>query len=419
MVWIAAGTYKPTVTTTYSTPTQRAASFSMQNNVWIYGGFNGTETFLSQRPAINAAQPSSTTLSGQIGDATVDDNSYHVVYNRDVDSTALLDGVVVSGGNTSPSNVDQSYGGGVFNDGSGAGHFANPRFQFCWFTNNQAGLGGGMGNHGSAGQASPRLTGCVFRTNTASRFGGGFYTDAVQGGVAWVVLHSCVFFANQALGGPAIASVAGDGICQVQLLNTTIVNNTLLPTTQGSQAAPAPDRARTQLLNCIVRGNSSQAFTIPGSSVPPIITYSDLDYADAGPGNLQTDPQFVSASAGDLRLLAGSALIDGGDPASTTALVGSLDAWGQPRITGGRIDIGAFEYGGDLCGGGAVYTVKAGLWSDPTVWSCGVVPGVGSVATLNHPVSLPASYQAQVLQLRYGVGGSLSWGAGSQLRIGF
>ena len=413
MVWIAAGTYKPTVTTTYSTPTQRAVSFSMQNNVWIYGGFNGTETFLSQRPAINAAQPSSTTLSGQIGDATVDDNSYHVVYNRDVDSTALLDGVVVSGGNTSPSNVDQSYGGGVFNDGSGAGHFANPRFQFCWFTNNQAGLGGGMGNHGSAGQASPRLTGCVFRTNTASRFGGGFYTDAVQGGVASVVLRSCVFFANQALGGPAIASVAGDGICQVQLLNTTIVNNTLLPTTQGSQAAPAPDRARTQLLNCIVRGNSSQAFTIPGSSVPPIITYSDLDYADAGPGNLQTDPQFVSASAGDLRLLAGSALIDGGDPASTTALVGSLDAWGQPRITGGRIDIGAFE-GGVIVD---IYTLKDGLWSDPTVWSVGRVPQAGERLRVLHSVTIPGAYVAQGGQIVYGTNGRLLFSLGGQIRL--
>jgi len=42
-IWVAAGTYKPT------TGTDRTASFTLKNNVGIYGGFAGTETARNQR----------------------------------------------------------------------------------------------------------------------------------------------------------------------------------------------------------------------------------------------------------------------------------------------------------------------------------------------------------------------------------
>ena len=42
-IWVSAGTYKPT------TGTDRTASFTLKNNVGIYGGFAGTETARDQR----------------------------------------------------------------------------------------------------------------------------------------------------------------------------------------------------------------------------------------------------------------------------------------------------------------------------------------------------------------------------------
>ncbi|MBW7866717.1 MAG: hypothetical protein H3C31_00160, partial [Brumimicrobium sp.] len=50
-VWVAAGTYQPTNSGEY---------FSMKEGVKIYGGFDGTETLLSERDWINNV----TTLKG-------------------------------------------------------------------------------------------------------------------------------------------------------------------------------------------------------------------------------------------------------------------------------------------------------------------------------------------------------------------
>ena len=63
---------------------------------------------------------------------------------------------------------------------------------------------------------------------------------------------------------------------------------------------------------------------------------------DAHPTTL--DPQFVDAASGDFRLGAGSPAIDAGDPTTTTAEAGLLDLAGNPRIAGGRVDLGALEY---------------------------------------------------------------------------
>ncbi|GAB3713717.1 hypothetical protein GCM10027592_53160 [Spirosoma flavus] len=69
-------------------------------------------------------------------------------------------------------------------------------------------------------------------------------------------------------------------------------------------------------------------------------------------------------------------------------------------------------------GCGSMFTLKAGDWNDPAVWSCGRIPVLTDVVTLNHGVSLPATYQAQALRVIYSPTGRLLFGASSRLRLG-
>ena len=70
-IWVAEGTYKPT------NSSFRTISFSLNNGIKWFGGFQGNETELSQRDF----ELYPTTLSGDIGiQGDSIDNSYHVIY---------------------------------------------------------------------------------------------------------------------------------------------------------------------------------------------------------------------------------------------------------------------------------------------------------------------------------------------------
>ncbi|WP_185155656.1 Ig-like domain-containing protein [Rudanella paleaurantiibacter] len=66
-------------------------------------------------------------------------------------------------------------------------------------------------------------------------------------------------------------------------------------------------------------------------------------------------------------------------------------------------------------GQGPLTSVKTGSWNDPMVWSCNRVPTVTDIVILRHPVSLPASYQAQVQRIVYEIGGSTILATGAKV----
>jgi hypothetical protein len=80
----------------------------------VYGGFNGTESMLTERDPVTNV----TILSGDIGVTDdISDNSYHVVTGGGTDSSAVLDGFTVTAGNADLlviGGTDQ-YGGGIYN----------------------------------------------------------------------------------------------------------------------------------------------------------------------------------------------------------------------------------------------------------------------------------------------------------------
>ncbi|MBD2705693.1 hypothetical protein IC229_34110 [Spirosoma sp. BT702] len=64
---------------------------------------------------------------------------------------------------------------------------------------------------------------------------------------------------------------------------------------------------------------------------------------------------------------------------------------------------------------GPLVSLKAGSWSDPTVWYCNRVPLSTDVVRLNHAVSLPANYQVQALRVIYSATGRLNFDPNSKL----
>jgi len=108
-IWIRGGTYKPT------TGSDRSASFVIGTDVTLYGGFAGDEDFLIERDIL--ANP--TILSGDLnGDDTSafgnrGDNSYHVVRVANVGNFAILDGLIIRGGNADGTSPSNQAGGGV------------------------------------------------------------------------------------------------------------------------------------------------------------------------------------------------------------------------------------------------------------------------------------------------------------------
>jgi hypothetical protein len=120
------------------------------------------------------------------------------------------------------------------------------------------------------------------------------------------------------------------------------------PGTPGSIGIVSNDTASVSFRNSIAVGYGHTFDTDSTSSIST--DYSDYTGTRQGAGavteahQLNVDPGFVNASAGDYRLAAGSPLIDAGDPAGPTVGESLTDLAGDPRVVGGRLDIGAYEF---------------------------------------------------------------------------
>lgn len=365
-VWVACGTYKPT------NGIDRNVSFSMKTGVAIYGSFIGNEKEVNDRSF--ECGPCSI-LSGEIGSPGNDDNSYTVVSNGQIDSTAILDGFVIRDGNDdrSPTSDGNGLGGGLYNHGYGWQGFSNPSVSNCVFTANSASWGGGAFNNAyNSGNTRPSYYNCVFYQNHAYREAGGMDTYAV-GGTGSPLLKNVLFYGNTSDSnvGAMYAWGGNGGSCSPILINCVFVNNAATNGYGGSFIADSQNESGggtsgscvVTLENCIVRGNTATGegpqFYIRGTNSEVIASYSNIDTAGqrgiqsittVGDGNIFADPQFVNQQdpMGEdncwltvddgLQLQGSSPLINSG--ASSNSL--TYDIRNQPRT--GQIDIGIYEY---------------------------------------------------------------------------
>lgn len=239
-------------------------------------------------------------------------------------------------------------GGGVGSAGIAA------TLNTCILAGNTATLGGGVAHYST-------LNNCLLTGNTATGNGGGAYGSTLNncmiisnwvpsygygGGTYQATLNNCTLIGNCAgqLGGGSyygtlnnclltgnyVTSGTGGGSYYGTLNNCTVT---------GNSAAVGGGTYFSTLNNCIVYFNTAPQF--PNYYRSNLVSYCcTIPYA--GPNaNITNDPAFVDFIHGNFRLQSNSPCINSGNNgyAGTTS-----DLDGNPRIVGGAVDIGAYEF---------------------------------------------------------------------------
>jgi virulence-associated protein VapD len=277
-IWIAGGVYVPTSTS------DRTISFNLPANVEIYGGFSGIELLREARDW----QINSTILSGKIGSANADDNSYHVLEINNANAV-ILDGLRIKDGfangsspdshgaafrieatdvhlrNCQVSNHYASYCGGVFVD-TGSQLYATD----CLFSDNTAEATGAI--LGSAG-SYVEISNSEIRDNVVDGSGGGisvfgtysFYNSEFNNNVGGTTggclaltigssgtIDNCTFSQNSAATGVGTISMSG--------LSTNI-SNCVFNGNSGGSTVGAIDLINGigHVEGCLFHDNSSNA----------------------------------------------------------------------------------------------------------------------------------------------------------------
>ena len=343
-IWVAAGTYKPT------DGTDRSISFNLKSGVDLYGGFAGTETSVDARDW----KSNPTILSGDIGEPGVNtDNSYKVLAAEQV-SGASIDAFTVTAGN----------------DGYN-GTMSSPTFTNCSFSGNSGdGLNATGGSSGPAGHLT--FSGCTFSGNSHDGLSIGYMgvatcTDCTFSGnlrngvtatIATLTLTDCIFSGNSGNGADTSRSYpnitncvfvnnSSIGVCLEESKGTGTLSNCTFTGNSGGGLSGDPD-SHLVVTNCILwgDGDSEIDWLYPPVNEVLTVTYSIVQGGHAGTGNLDADPLFVNAAAGDVHLQLGSPAIDSGTSAGAPA--SALDGVTRPRDGNGdyvfAFDMGAYEY---------------------------------------------------------------------------
>jgi hypothetical protein len=125
--------------------------------------------------------------------------------------------------------------------------------------------------------------------------------------------------------------------------NISVWNNIIYANTDGVVIRPMTSASVSWENNIFANNGTTYVNSLNWN--PGTVGYNVYFGGGSGPGsnNLTSDPLFVSASTGNFSLQSTSPAINAGDPLSSTTIVGTVDFVGNPRILGGRIDIGAYE----------------------------------------------------------------------------
>ncbi|MEZ0611428.1 choice-of-anchor Q domain-containing protein [Fibrella sp. WM1] len=311
----------------------------------------------------------------------------------------------------------------------------------CQFIGNQAYfLAGAL----VTGTQPIEISQCQFIGNNViytSPSGGGGAIDASSCTLAQY--RDCLFSGNTAYRGGAVYSTSIAKWTEQVFINCTFTNNAAsvvggaFYNDQFGQARPGstfPNATITRLTNCILWGNTaptSPAYhAVYGSeySNRPLTNYSLIQGYDPviyiGANNLARDPVFINAQSSNYRLSTNSPAINAGDPATAMYLT-TTDLDGNPRLRGGRVDMGAYEFD---CGSSGCYTggndtvesVQSGGWNQPYTWTCNCIPdSTRSIHILDaHTVTVPDAYTGQAKSIKLIGSGNMQLQGTGKIRLG-
>lgn len=370
-IWIAEGTYSP--------GSARTDYFDFDgNDLSVYGGFEGTETVVTER------DPSShlTILSADVnGDDTgVDftgnnrtENNYHVALITA--HRVTLDGLQFNDGHANGSGNDATGGGILLRDQVQGTQSLSPTFRNCTFKNNVSTLGGaGILMRIESGNTNVTIESCVF-DNNVSVYGTGIYflvdrartinfdiantlfsnntskdnggTQGFTGSSMWVRTNSnqsvlnttitnCTFANNIDIGNRADAEKGTVALSKVTTSSASAVHNAYIynsiiygNTDVISNATPSINKGHE------VAANVSSVFnsTSEDNFSPATSTTSVSD----------ANPLFSDAANDDFTLQSGSPAVDTGDNSYASSF--AEDLAGNARVHNTTVDQGAFEFG--------------------------------------------------------------------------
>jgi len=295
------------------------------NGIYQFGGIptpgSNRVSILNPVTVQSINGPAVTVIKGyQVPGTTNGANAVRCVY---LNNGATLSGFTLTNGATP--NFD--YGGGV--------KCASTN---CLVTN--CVIIGNASYDGGAGAFQGTLKNCALIGNSAAplSIGGG-------GGANGSVLINCLLADN-------FAGYIGGGAINSTLINCTVVSNVA--------AAYAGSIWGSTLQNCIVYYNSSyytNTDTSAGYSLSNCCVSFPLTGV-SGANNFTNPPLFANLSAGDYHLNAASPCINAGNNSSIAT---GTDLDGNPRIVGGIVDLGAYEFQS------SVHYVKASVFSSTPV----------------------------------------------------
>ena len=244
-------------------------------------------------------------------------------------------------------------GGGIF-CGEFVAQYDTPKISNCTITNNIALIRGGGIRCGN----NAIIKNCVILGNTGVNGGGVGFLYATT-----PLMTNSIIAGNARYRGP-LGEGGGSGISiqhgsRASVVNCTIANN------ETAQYGGGIDVYISDPLvaNCIIWNNDAEwggntigrQIVVRGNFITLTLRYCDIEGGLANIklqyeskigfaiGNTDADPCFVDPCNDDYHLLGNSPCINMGDP-NYTAEPNETDLDDRPRIIGGRIDMGAYEF---------------------------------------------------------------------------
>ena len=264
-------------------------------------------------------------------------------------SSALIQGNTITGNDET--TCSGGMGGGVLIGGAASAQLIGNTISV-----NRSDSGGGVALYAAG---TPTLLNNVVENNVANIEGGGFY----------VVNHSDAALVQDVIAGNTSPSAAGMDILTPSgtrgpwFTNDTISGNGVFVSGYDTNMVVA-----NTLFIAPAGSLAVQCDTTYNSGAPAFVTddlYNGGGTAFSGPclagnsssGNVSVDPLFVNASSGNYHLSSGSPVINVGT--NSASGLPSTDLDGNPRIVGGTVDLGVYEFQTPITVPGAVTNLVA------------------------------------------------------------